>query len=194
MPTLDPDTLNGDLIALLAGDQQAGNAVYSKIRAAIRNVARKYGLEVNDRDDVLNEAILLMLEAPERFDPERGSAVAFILTVVIPEAIQRVRSKMAKPGTTTRRRKPNPCGSVSWSLERLSDPQSVPVMGYGSHSAMEAACDAHIVWSRSNAQVRQIVAAYAEGRNFREIAAELNIDRFKVARSIKAAAAFARAA
>jgi len=42
-----------------------------------------------------------MMEPPHRFDPARG---VLITTILIPEAIQRMRAKMARPGATTRRR------------------------------------------------------------------------------------------
>src|ERR1700730_15145781 len=106
MPTPDPSILNQIFIAFLAGDSRAGGAVYTQMSAAVLAVVRNRASDlVNDREDVLNETFVLMMEAPHRFDPARGSAAAFLTTVLVPDAIQRVRSKMVRPGTRTRRRK-----------------------------------------------------------------------------------------
>jgi hypothetical protein len=137
-----------------------------------------------------------MMEAPHRFDPQRGSARAFITTVILPEAIQRVRAKMARPGTTTRRRKfVEPARMLT---SPMPDPapalEFVRVTGYGSPAAMEAACDAHTISSSVPPPMRLIIGGLMDGQAQADIAAEMNIDRFKVARMIKTLRQFVEAA
>jgi RNA polymerase sigma-70 factor, ECF subfamily len=150
----------------------------------------------NDREDVLNEVFVLMMEAPHRFDPGRGSARVFITSVILPEAVQRVRSKMARPGATTRRRKVIGSGLEATfpMFDPAPAPEAVEVIGYGSPAAMEDACDAHVIWSSATPTVRVIIGGLIDGKAQVDIASEMNIDRFKVARMIKMLHKFASAA
>jgi RNA polymerase sigma-70 factor, ECF subfamily len=59
-------------------------------------------------------------------------------------------------------------------------------VGYGSSEAMEAACDAHVIWARASSQMRLIIGGLADGQKQVDIVSETKIDRFKVARIIKA--------
>jgi DNA-directed RNA polymerase specialized sigma24 family protein len=180
--------LNQNLVAFLGGSRRAGDAVYKQMRAAILAIVRNRGPDlVNDREDVLNEIFVLMLEAPHRFDPGRGTARMFITSVLLPEAMQRVRAKMARAGTTTRRRNfvEPACEATFPMLDPASAPETVEVIGHGSPAAMEAACDAHVVWSRATPSVRLVIGGLMDGKRQTEIAAEMKTDRFKVARMIK---------
>jgi RNA polymerase sigma-70 factor, ECF subfamily len=188
MPTPNPTTLNQSFIAFLGGDSRAGKVLYAQMRAAILVAVRNRALDLtNDREDVLNEAFVMMMEAPHRFDPARGSALAYIASVVVPEAIQRVRAKMARPGTTTRRRKARqPTAEATFPMpDRMSTPEIVPVVGNGSPAAIEAACDAHALYSRASAQLRVVIGGLFDGKSQVELAAEMQIDRTKVIRMIK---------
>jgi RNA polymerase sigma-70 factor (ECF subfamily) len=188
MPTPNSSHLNQNLIAFLGGNRRAGDALYTQMRAPIFAAVRAYAPDLsNDREDVLNEVFLLLMEAPHRFDPTRGSARAFITSVLVPDAIQRVRAKMARPGTTTRRRKAvKPTLKPSFPmLDPVPAPETVQVIGYGSPAAMEAACDAHVIWSRATPSVRLIIGGLIDGKSQIDMASEMKSDRFKVARMIK---------
>ena len=60
------------------------------------------------------------------------------------------------------------------------------VNGFGSPAAMEASCDARVVWSSAKRPVRLIIGGLMDGKSQIDIASEMKIDRFKVARVIKA--------
>jgi hypothetical protein len=94
---------------------------------------------------------------------------------------------MARPGTTTRRRKVvEPAHEAAFPmLDPVPDPETVRVIGYGSPSAMEAACDAHAIWSSAPAPLRLIIGGLVDGQSQVDIAAEMKIDRFKVRRMVK---------
>jgi RNA polymerase sigma-70 factor, ECF subfamily len=187
MSTPDDSILNQNLVAFLGGDQRAGAALYRKMRPSILAVARERAPDLrNDLGDVANEVFILMMEAPQRFDPARGSARAFISTVLIPEAIQRVRAKMARPGTTTRlhREKFKPVSSLSTIPDPLPNADLIPSAGYGSPQAIEAACDAHVIWERATPPMKLILGGLLEGKTQNEIATEAGMDRFRVIRMI----------
>lgn len=188
MPTPDDSNLNQSLVAFLAGNRRAGEAIYTQMRAAILAIVRDRGPDLaNDREDVLNEIFVLMMEAPQRFDLGRGSARVFITSVILPEAMQRVRAKMARPGTTTRRRKVvEPAREATFPMpDPAPAPETVEAVGYGSPAAIEAACDARVIWFRATPSVRLVIGGLMNGNSQIEIAAETRTDRFKVARIIK---------
>lgn len=189
MPTPNDSILTQDFIAFLGGDRCAGATVFAQMSAPIFAIVRKRApdLRANDQEDVLSETFILMMEAPHRFDRTRGSARTFITSVLVPDAIQRVRAKTARPGTTTRRRKsPKSAIEVTFPMQDpIPDPATAQVLGYGSPAAMEAACDAHVIWSRAHPAMRLLIGGLMDGKAQVEVASKLKIDRFKVARLFK---------
>ncbi|WP_407147851.1 sigma factor [Bradyrhizobium sp. ORS 86] len=168
-----------------------------RLRASILAITRRRAPDlVSDLEDVLDEAFVLMMEAPRRFDQARGSASTFITSVCIPEAIQRVRAKMARPGTTTRRRKrPKTVAQITFPMpDPKPEADTVPVAGYGSEASIEAACDARALYWRASAPLRLLICGLMDGKTQIEIADELATDRFKVARMIKSLHGAPRAA
>jgi DNA-directed RNA polymerase specialized sigma24 family protein len=182
--------------AFLAGDIGAGDNVYARMRASILATTRRRAPDlISDHEDVLDEAFVLMMEAPHRFDQARGSASTFITSVCVPEAIQRVRAKMARPGTTTRRRKRPKTAQITFPMpDPKPEADTVPVAGYGSEAAIEAACDARALYSRAGAPMRLLISGLMDGKTQIEIADDLATDRFKVARMIKSLHGLPRAA
>lgn len=197
MPMPDDSNLNQNLVAFLSGNRRAGDAIYVQMRAAVLAIVRDRAPDLaNDREDVLNEVFVLMMEAPHRYDPGRGSARIFITSVILPDAMQRARAKMARPGTTTRRRKvvKSTREATFPMLDPAPAPETVEVIGYGSPAAIEAACDARVIWSRATPPLRVIMGGLMDGKAQIDIAAEMNMDRFKVGRMIKMLREFANAA
>lgn len=197
MPTQDVSNLNEKLVAFLAGNRRAGDAVYTQMRGPILAIVRSRAPDLmNDREDVLNEVFVLMLEAPHRFDPQRGSARVFITSVLLPDAMQRVRAKMARPGTTTRRRKSvEPVRQATFPmLDPAPAPETVEVIGYGSSEAMEASCDTRVIWAWATPPMRVVIGGLMDGKTQVDIASGMNMDRFKVSRMIKTLREFAVAA
>ena len=180
MPTPDDSNSNQNLVAFLGGNSHAGDAVYRQMRSTILAIVRDRAPDLaNDREDVLNEVFVLMLEAPHRFDPGRGSARAFITSVILPDAMQRVRAKMARPGSTTRRRKVvESAVEVTFPMpDPAPAPETIEAVGYGSPAAIEAACDARVIWSSSTPPLRMIIGGLMDGQNQVDIAAEMKTDR-----------------
>jgi DNA-directed RNA polymerase specialized sigma24 family protein len=197
MPTPDNSNLNQNLVAFLGGNSRAGDAIYRQMRPAILAIVRDRAPDLaNDREDVLNEVFVLMMEAPGRFDPERGSARVFITSVILPDAMRRVRAKMARPGSMTRRRKivESVSEAIFPRLDPAPAPEIVEATGYGSPAAIEAACDARVIWSSSSPPLRMIIGGLMDGQNQVDIASEMKIDRFKVARMTKMLRQFAAVA
>lgn len=70
----------------------------------------------------------------------------------------------------------------------------MPSVGYGSPEAIEAACDVRAIWNWAPPPLRVVMGGLWEGKAQVDIAAAMNLDRFKVARMIKTLHKFAAAA
>jgi RNA polymerase sigma-70 factor (ECF subfamily) len=186
MPTPDDSNLTKYLVAFLCGDRRAGGNLYKLVRPAICVVARSRAPDLrNDIDDIVNEVFLMMLESPHRFDSTRGSARVFITSILVPEAVERVRSKMARPGTTTRRRDVGRLPLTTFPrLDPVPLPELIPAVGYGSPEAIEAVCEAHAILSRVTPPMRLIIGGLMEGKTQSEISYDTSFDRFRVIRMI----------
>ncbi|MEA2906271.1 MAG: polymerase sigma-70 factor, subfamily [Alphaproteobacteria bacterium] len=192
----DDSTLNQTLASFLDGDTRAGAILFAKTKKPILAVVRARVPDLrNDHDDIVSEVFVLMMESSARFDPARGSALSYIKAVLVPEAIRRVRAKSARPGSKTRRAAPKVEVTPTFPmLDPAPEPESVPIAGYGSAEAMEAACDAHLIWLRAPPPIRLTIVGLMDGQSLIDMATEMKIDRFKVARRIKALRQFANAA
>lgn len=102
--------------------------------------------------------------------------------------IRRVRAKSARPGSKKRRTVVKaPVEQPTFPMhDPISVAEAVPSAGYGSPEAIEAACDAHVIWSRSSPFTRVAIEGLMDGQSLVDIASDMKADRFKVARAIKA--------
>jgi RNA polymerase sigma-70 factor, ECF subfamily len=95
----DPATL----LALVArGDQQAFEAFYSQFAGPVYGLVRKVLRDPAQSEEVAQEVLLEVWRTASRFEPARGSAVAWVMTIAHRRAVDRVRSETA---TTAREQK-----------------------------------------------------------------------------------------
>lgn len=79
-----------------AGDQRALAELYGRHTPLLYSVALRILKSPADAEDVLQEAWLQVWKRAGSFDPKRGSAVAWLLTVARTRAIDRYRSKASR--------------------------------------------------------------------------------------------------
>ncbi len=93
-PEHDPD-----LVALLArvarGDHQAFETVYGELAGPVYGVVRQVLRDPAQSEEVAREVLLEIWRTAPRFDPARGSAAAWALTIAHRRAVDRVRSETA---------------------------------------------------------------------------------------------------
>ena len=151
----DADLLDRLIVTVARGESGAFDAlfrhlsgpVYRTVLAVIRNPAHA--------EEVAQEVLIEIWRTAGRFDPDRGSAASWALTIARRRAIDRVRSTTAD----TDRERRTAGVPVSWdavsetvedildrerltsSLDRLSDPQRQAIMlaYYGGHTHDEIA-------------------------------------------------------
>lgn len=176
---------NNSLVEFLAGDRHAGAVLYASLKTPLLRQIRRHAPDLSPdiAKDAVTEIFVLMMERRAAFDPARGSAQAFIMATLLPEAVRHIRAENARPGAPKRQRKLGH-SSAGAPPPSLDDAPEMQAAGYGSPEAMEAACDARLIWSRATPPMRLIIGGLMDGKKQGEIAAEIGMNRFQVARMV----------
>jgi RNA polymerase sigma-70 factor, ECF subfamily len=88
----DLDTL---LTHVAKGDQAAFEALYDRLAASVYGLIRKVLRNPSQAEEVTQEVLLEVWRTASRFDPARGSAATWVLTIAHRRAIDRVRAEEA---------------------------------------------------------------------------------------------------
>ena len=99
----DADPLRQLLQAAGAGDRQAFARVYQLASPRLFAIALRIARRRDMAEDILQEAFLTIWEKADRYDPERGSPLAWMSTIVRYRAIDRLRRREASDPRRHRR-------------------------------------------------------------------------------------------
>ena len=91
-PGQEPD-LSALLIQVARGDHRAFELVYGELAGPVYGVVRQVLRDPAQSEEVAQEVLLEIWRAASRFDPDRGSAAAWALTIAHRRAVDRVRSE-----------------------------------------------------------------------------------------------------
>ncbi|MBC7292344.1 MAG: ECF RNA polymerase sigma factor SigK [Actinotalea sp.] len=159
VPHLAPDA-NTLLSAAAAGDEDAFAALYDLLSPAVHGTARAVLRDPDLAAEVLQEVMLEVWRTAPRFDPDRGSARTFVLTLAHRRAVDRVRAVQAQRDRDQRVADAEhhiPFDSVAEEVE----------------DGMERTRVRDCLGSLTETQRDAVVLAYYGGRTYREVAEQL---------------------
>jgi RNA polymerase sigma-70 factor, ECF subfamily len=95
-PPARPGSDLAGLLALVArGDQSAFATVYDRSAAQVFGLVRRVIRDPAQSEEVTQEVMLEVWRSASRFDPHRGSAMAWLMTLAHRRAVDRIRSGQA---------------------------------------------------------------------------------------------------
>ncbi|OJX72381.1 ECF RNA polymerase sigma factor SigK [Leifsonia sp. 71-9] len=156
-----PD-LDALLVRTATGDQQAFSTLYDHTAARVLGLIRRVLIDAAQSEEVAQEVFLEAWQSASRFDPNKGRAMTWIMTMAHRRAIDRIRASQASRDRDTAvgiRDLPTAYDQVAETVEVRMESERVEV-------AMATLSEAH----------RQaITLAYYGGLSQSEVAAELGI-------------------
>ena len=155
---------DADLDALLTlvarGDQGAFEALYERLARPAYGLIRKVLRDPAQSEEVVQEVLLEVWRTASRFDPARGGAASWVLTIAHRRAVDRVRSEAAAAGREQRTSR-------------------VPAAGDAVADSVEATLDAELLRrclaGLSDVQRESITLAYYGGYTYPEVAKLLEV-------------------
>jgi RNA polymerase sigma-70 factor (ECF subfamily) len=88
--------------AIAGGDVDAFDALYGRVAGAVLGVALRVLRDPDLAQDVAQEALVEVWRQATRFDPSRGSAMAWLMTIAHRRAVDRVRREQTQSGLAAR--------------------------------------------------------------------------------------------
>ncbi len=162
----DADAL---LLAVAAGDEQAVARLYDGYASLLYALALRIVRAPEDAEEVVLEAFTQAWRDAPRFDPSRGSAVAWLVSIARSRALDRVRSSTRARRTADRAAAAAPVGEPPAMGTWRDDPES------GAERTDRYARVASAVRALAP-PVREVVElAFAEGLTHSELAERLGI-------------------
>jgi RNA polymerase sigma-70 factor (ECF subfamily) len=156
------DTLSAQLVASGRGDQDAFARLYDDL------VPRIYGLllrilgDAHQSEEVTQEVLLQVWQNSNRFDPQRGSALSWVMTMAHRRAVDRVRSSEA-----WRRR--------DHADAALNHQSRTDLTAEAAHASLEAGRVRAGLATLSLVQRRALELAYYGGHTHKEVARLLEV-------------------
>src|SRR3982750_1663292 len=91
-----PDEQPTDLLSRVArGDEAAFSALYDELAPRVFGLCRRVLRDPAQAEEVAQEALLEVWRTAGRYDPAKGSAASWALTIAHRRAVDRVRSEQA---------------------------------------------------------------------------------------------------
>lgn len=149
--------LNHLLRRVAVGDQHAFELVYRQLAGPVHGVIRRALRDPEQSQEVTQEVLLEVWRTATRFEPAKGSAATWVLTIAHRRAVDRVRSETAAAGREQK---------TSWAASGSRDDVA---------DLVEASLDRERVQrclgSLTDLQRESITLAYYSGYTYRQVSA-----------------------
>jgi RNA polymerase sigma-70 factor, ECF subfamily len=138
-------------------------ALYAQHADSARALASRLLYDRSEAEDVVQDVFLTLWRRPERFDPNRGTGRAWLLTVVRNRSMDHLRRRSLRPRE-----------DVADLCDRLPDPHPRDIV-----EELETAARTTMLWRLVDRlpanQAALIRRAYADGQTHQEIADEFGL-------------------
>ena len=169
-----------DLAALAAGgNADATDVLLARYKDAVRATAKKYFMLGGDQDDIIQEGMIGLFKAVQTFDPEGGASFKTYMNICVHNQILN-----AIEAASTLRHSPlnssvsldNPAGGIDGEPSALGQMISDDMESNPAEQAIFAEAMQLILSEESkllSPMEKQVARSLADGRGYKEIAAEL---------------------
>ncbi|MEU8121417.1 ECF RNA polymerase sigma factor SigK [Spirillospora sp. NPDC049024] len=159
----DGGTVSGhDADMLLArtarGDERAFEVLYDAVAAPVHGLVRRVVRDPAMAEEVTQEVMIEVWRSAARYDPARGGATAWILTIAHRRAVDRVRREQAAGEREARTVRPGPGGAHDPVGERVE-------------ARLEYERVRRCLGALTHLQRESVTLAYYGGHSYREVAA-----------------------
>lgn len=160
-PDEDRRGLDALLVATAGGDADAFAELFEQVAPAVVGVARRVVRDPSMAEEVAQEALTDVWRTARRFDPDRGSAMTWVMVIAHRRAVDRVRSTQSARDrdTLVARRRERPFDETSEQVQDRAEAERV-VAGLAELTEL---------------QREAIELAYFDGLTYREVAAVLDV-------------------
>jgi RNA polymerase sigma-70 factor (ECF subfamily) len=158
----ESERLEDLLVAVSRGDQEAFEALYERVSAPVYGLVRRVLRDPAQSEEVTQEVLLNVWTSAVRYDPARGSAMAWVMTMAHRRAVDRVRSEQSASDRHRRlgAREIDPAyDCVAETVETRLDQEAVR----------------RCLSSLTDLQRESVTLAYYSGRSYREVAEHLEL-------------------
>ena len=142
------------------GDEQAFAELYDAVAPTVFGLARRILRQAEHAEEVAQEVLLQVWQQAPRFEPARGSALAWIMTMTHRRAVDRVRSAQASSDREER------VGRASHERDHDSVAEAV-------EQRLEAEAVRKCIAALTDVQRESVMLAYFGGRSYPEVATQL---------------------
>ena len=101
-PTAGPETPEQLLVLVARGDRSAFDRLYDRFADAVFGLVRRVLRDPAQSEEVTQEVLVELWRSASSFDPARGSAATWVMTMAHRRAVDRVRAAEASSARDTR--------------------------------------------------------------------------------------------
>ena len=150
------------LVRVAGGDQRAFEELYALVSGPVFGLVRRVVRDPAQSEEVAQEVLLELWRSAGRFDPARGSALSWILTLAHRRAVDRVRSARAATEREQREGRRNHHPAFDQVAEEVE-------------AGLERQWVRHCLEKLTTIQRESVTLAYYDGYTYREVAERLSL-------------------